>query len=143
MSELKAITRNRRPDKCKHFNGVQHDACDAGVKYEGFRQPNGRLALPCLNDQSAPACDKCVLPTAEEVAAARKLMEERFDNMVTARAAIVAHLGGPWKKGKPGASGAIDCPCCGKPGALHFSRAGYNGHVHARCESAGCVFWME
>jgi hypothetical protein len=38
--------------------------------------------------------------------------------------------------------GVMDCPVCGT-GKLHYSRAGYNGHVHARCETDGCVSWME
>lgn len=142
MSEIKSITRNRRATKCKHFTGVQNATCDAGVSYEAFRAA-GRLALPCLSDPDAPTCDKCVFPTAEEVAAAQREMAERFDRMGKARAAIVAHLGGPWKRGTPGATGAIDCPVCGQPGALHFSRAGYNGHVHGQCNTPGCCSWME
>jgi hypothetical protein len=70
-------------------------------------------------------------------------MEKRIENMGKARAAIVDHLGGPWKKGQPGARGVIDCPACGEPDALRFSCAAYNGHIHAQCEAHGCVSWME
>ena len=38
--------------------------------------------------------------------------------------------------------GEIDCPIC-KTGKLRYSRAGYNGQVHARCSSVNCVAWME
>jgi hypothetical protein len=38
--------------------------------------------------------------------------------------------------------GVIDCPVC-KTGKLRYSRAGYNGHVHAGCTTDGCVGWME
>lgn len=38
-------------------------------------------------------------------------------------------------------SGKMPCPIC-KTGELRYSRAQYNGHVHARC-MAGCVAWME
>jgi hypothetical protein len=70
-------------------------------------------------------------------------MKERVKDIGKAHRAIVAHLGGPWKRGTPGASGKIDCPICGKQGSLKFSRAGYNGHIHARCATEGCVNWME
>lgn len=60
-----------------------------------------------------------------------------------ARAAIVEHLGGPWKKGTPSAVGKIDCPVCGGKETLAFRRAGYNGHIHAQCSTDGCVSWME
>lgn len=38
--------------------------------------------------------------------------------------------------------GAIPCPVC-KTGTLRYSRAAYNGHVHAGCSTQGCVQWME
>jgi hypothetical protein len=39
-------------------------------------------------------------------------------------------------------AGEMPCPVCGN-GKLRYSRAGYNGHVHARCSNDGCVAWME
>lgn len=39
-------------------------------------------------------------------------------------------------------AGAITCPVCGK-GSLRYSRAEYNGHIHAACTTDGCVGWME
>lgn len=70
-------------------------------------------------------------------------MTERFENVVKAREAIVAACGGPWKKGTVGSSGTIPCPVCGKDASLQYSRSGYNGHVHARCDTQDCVAWME
>ncbi len=53
----------------------------------------------------------------------------------------------PWraehKKKKIGGSQTIDCPACGNSKTLSMSIAAYNGHVHARCATAGCVSWME
>lgn len=72
-----------------------------------------------------------------------KELEEMFQKIDKARAAIVAHCGGKWKKGAPGASGCIDCPVCGAAGTLRFSRSGYNGHIHAGCVTDNCVAWME
>lgn len=39
-------------------------------------------------------------------------------------------------------SGTIPCPVCNS-GSLMYSRATYNGHVHARCTTKDCVAWME
>lgn len=69
--------------------------------------------------------------------------EKAFQKLMTARAAIVEHLGGRWKPGTPGASGVIDCPVCNGQQTLRFSRAGVNGHIHARCTTGNCVSWME
>lgn len=39
-------------------------------------------------------------------------------------------------------SGEMPCPVC-KDGTLRYSRAAYNGHVHACCSNPECVRWME
>lgn len=39
-------------------------------------------------------------------------------------------------------AGVMNCPIC-KTGQLHYRRAGYNGHIHARCTNDACVSWME
>jgi hypothetical protein len=84
-------------------------------------------------------------------------------NMMTAREAILADLKDRAQRGdtsvkalsdrdahrwhKPQANyyaggGEIVCPVC-KTGKLCYSRAAYNGHVHAACSTNGCVAWME
>ena len=42
--------------------------------------------------------------------------------------------------GKRGVSGSVACPHCDK--RVHYAVA-HNGHVRARCETAGCVAWIE
>lgn len=39
-------------------------------------------------------------------------------------------------------AGEMACPVC-NTGKLRYSRAGYNGHVHALCSTDGCVAWRE
>lgn len=39
-------------------------------------------------------------------------------------------------------AGEMACPVC-KEGTLRYSRAAYNGHVHACCSNPKCVRWME
>lgn len=136
---------SRRRDWCKHYNGMAQNAtCKAGVSYEKVKgKPDD---CPCFDKQPAGKpvlCELAIYRTPEEIEAEEKLMAERFANIGKARAAIVEELGGPWKRGDLGGSGNIDCPVCGQEGALRFSRAGYNGHIHASCATDGCVGWME
>lgn len=35
----------------------------------------------------------------------------------------------------------VKCPVC--KGKLHLSQSSYNGHVHGKCETKGCLSWME
>ena len=97
--------------------------------------------------------------SASQVAEIKKLLE----GMAIARKAIIAdlerrhkegdktvkrigHSQGIDDEGEPSnyvsGGGEIVCPVC-ESGALRYSRASYNGHVHARCSHAGCVAWME
>lgn len=56
---------------CFHFNGIQHDRCDALVWYADVQQKGG-YRLPCLPPGSESlTCEKRRYPTAEEIAADR------------------------------------------------------------------------
>lgn len=49
----------------------------------------------------------------------------------------------PWRAKWRGKSHreVVECPAC--KGRLHLSINAYNSHVHGRCETDGCVEWME
>lgn len=130
---------------CKHYRGMhEKEACEAGVRFQdlpGYGNKGFMETCPCFGPSEI--CDKSSYPTAEELAARDVEIKLRFEATGKARAAIVESLGGPWKKGTPGASGAIDCPVCEGEKTLRFSRAGYNGHIHAACTTEDCVRWME
>lgn len=147
---------------CKHYQSpMDHTECEVGIKYEDVKVKHDPIpytsrgikytatqSLPCFPsgdslNLTGQTCAKCVFPTAEELAAEAVADRKSMEETVKARQAIVAHLGGPWKKGMPGRAGSIDCPVCEKPDHLAFSRAGYNGHIHAACKTDGCVSWME
>lgn len=133
--------------RCKHFNGVQNKKCEVGIDYETFRVEGGGLGLPCLKHlgEHLPKqdCPQAVYPTVAEAEQELADREQSWRNICTAREAIVVHLGEPWKNGMAGSGGIIDCPVCKAEKSLHFSRAGYNGHIHAKCATANCVSWME
>lgn len=138
---------------CKHYprGGMFKNAtCSAGVSFidSGFKTvPDA----PCFWNRgdgqprpTQPNCVKCEFPSDEEIAAKEAESNVRFANIGKARKAIVDHLGGPWTKtNRKGGQGRIDCPVCGAKDSLAFSRAAYNGHIHARCSTAGCTNWME
>lgn len=131
--------------RCKHYQAMSnHDVCKAGVCYEKFKGVpfNQRPCFPDRGQTPPGGCELAEYPTAEELAAEDAAFAKRIEQLGTARKAIVEHLGGPWKRGMPGAVGEIPCPVC-KNGTLRFSRAGYNGHIHAGCTTAGCARWME
>lgn len=59
-------------DACKHFSGIQHDACKAGVRYRDVRdetKPYTAGRYPCLRRGESTPCASRQYPTAEEEAA--------------------------------------------------------------------------
>jgi hypothetical protein len=135
----------RRLERCKHFTGIQNQVCQLGIKYASVRfenmfpQTGGRaVQYPCI-DPGCDRCDKREYQTPEESEAEEKMFAERTAMMIAALNAISQHAG-KFTKGE-GSRGVIECPTC--KGKLHYSRAGYNGHVHAKCETADCVAFMQ
>lgn len=148
---------------CVHFNGFQHDACDAGVRYDSFGDtPRRACRAPCLQESSAHEkvdgkyvriwkpwprepgeqmeCQKFRLPTAEEIADDEAKTIAAMDRM-----RLVMGTVSKWKTWTPrnrvAKQEVIECPAC--KGRLHLSQAAYNGHVWGQCETKGCVSWMQ
>lgn len=129
-------------ESCRHFNGIQHEACRAGVRY----RRGGQQAMPCIpkfiNGRDVWPCELFALPTREEAEAdADKRMAsiERTDRAFSAARQDADSRG--LKKGHGGA-GSLPCPAC-NAGTLRYSVASYNGHMHGRCSTDGCVSWMQ
>ncbi len=134
---------------CRHFNGIQHDDCKAGVNYRalaGEPMQGCMTRVPCLpfNDPKCgpmAVCDKRSTWTqaeAEQLVADGEAAMQR--SMLAFRVAHDDAKSKGFKRGKGGQS-SVPCPACG--GSLHYSVAEYNGHMHAKCETEGCVSWME
>lgn len=137
---------------CNNYRAMSdHKTCDAGVFYvtlDGHGKPGFFDKAPCFWRRGKGAAKPCscpyaAYPTDEEIAADEAESRASMERIGKARQAIVTHLGGPWKRGTPGARGRIDCPVCGGKETLGFSRAGCNGHIHAGCTTDKCVRWME
>jgi hypothetical protein len=123
----------------------EDDTCEAGVRYDQFRGDGKSFKTqPCFLDElgrSKPDALPCMAirrPTTEEIAVHEKWLEGRMNQMGVVMKGIQ-----PWRRAHKGKSAqeVVECPCC--HGRLHLSIAAYNGHVHGRCETDGCVTWME
>lgn len=132
-------------NKCIHYNGTVNKRCEAGVYYEKVgRAGSGTLFnhLPCFADNGISGlCTECQYPSEQQLAESDAWISNYIAKITTARNVIVDHL----EKSdslRRDVSGEITCPHCG--GKLKFSYAGaYNRHIHAQCETADCVGWME
>lgn len=133
----------KRALKCSHFNGVQNNHCEAGVEYSTLTA-DGEHCLPCLGrtlggTKPLAECPKFQKQTPEEIEARKKEIQEAMARMV-ATFPWIASVKARYPRGK-GGSGKDACPIC--RGTIHYSVAAYNGHMHAQCETKGCVNFIE
>lgn len=151
------------------FAAQGHDCCAAGVDYgktfDGTT-PGIILRMPCIQYRTLPAhrrgtyvkageatvreeidrrghamipCDKFQEPTPEEVERSRAEWDAHYAKTMAAISVASA-----WReRPKPAQDRreVIECPIC--KGRLHLSQSAYNGHVAGKCETEGCVSWME
>lgn len=67
--EHKSLT-DQIANKCRHFNGLMHNVCDAGIAYQSVQNHRERpLRLPCLKeDGCTERCPKASFLSVEEIA---------------------------------------------------------------------------
>jgi hypothetical protein len=132
-------------ERCRYFNGPVHNKeCVANINYRnlvGGPDFGWMSRMPCAGDSPlrkdpVAKCDKQSPFTLDESVAQEKGLKERFAAITKAHQEIrkmakEKNINGGW----------IHCPTCNKP--LHFSIAKLNGHIWAKCETEGCIQWME
>jgi hypothetical protein len=135
---------------CRHrtaFDDKKHPVCAVGVDYHQFRQPSphspGVMAyidMPCLGEkpEDCARCPKYSGWTQEEIDQREIEVEASIARIGVAISAIREHT-----KRQRGVQGDMTCPCCKLEMGLQFSVASYNGHIRARCRTAGCVSFMQ
>jgi hypothetical protein len=136
------------PGTCIHFTGIQHDFCKLSYEYKKLDSP-----LPCIRSykrqfpkeqrgqQEPTAHSDCIgyqAPTPEQIAE-----DELHIKEVMARMDLIMAAVRPFRDANKGKSarGLIECPVC--KGKLHLQIAACNGHVWGKCETEGCMSWME
>jgi hypothetical protein len=123
-------------NKCIHFNGMINEVCEAGIRYKDIND------LPCVREsveaKAEHQCPKCEWPTEEYIENYLAIIAEADARME--KATDLCNKIKTEQKGKNW-QGIEVCPACG--GKLHLSHAGYNGHLWGRCETAGCLAWIE
>lgn len=131
---------------CVYFNGIQHEVCNIGVKYDDVRVDG--IGIPCLcvrrdgiGGESIP-CDKRRYPSAEEIKAEKERIDKMFEDGQRVMDAVTKDAADKGFRKGNGGDGVIDCPVC-EDGRLAYRVSGYNGHRHAKCSSVGCVSFME
>lgn len=155
---------NVRRGTCVHYTGMQHDVCEAGVNYTAaFGDEAGRgCRAPCLQEykthervdgkyvpkwlpwprrgQTEIPCDKRLMPTAEQIAEADAAIKRYLEKSVLALR--IAHEWKTWtESNRVEKNEVVECPVC--KGRLHLSQSAHNGHIWGKCETEGCVSWME
>lgn len=85
--------------KCKHFNGIQHGQCLAGVRYDKFA-PGCLPCLPWPGDgpriQQPEPCSKLEHPTREEAEATERAIDQRIgQRLADIRAGLCPHCRRP------------------------------------------------
>lgn len=151
-----------RHGRCIHFNGIPNERCERGVSYK-VNWPDG--PKPCIKlihkserggtylkpgevpaetkpfpgADTAKPCPFYKEPTDEQVQEHRKELDAAFKQTV-----VALKVASDWRvkpKPKTDRHEVVECPVC--KGKLHLHQSAYNGHVHGRCETEGCVSWME
>lgn len=126
-----------KPGRCVHFTGIQNDKCKAGILYADVGRP-----IPCitLNGKRNDCCPTYTEPTAEQIAKSEAEFNAAMDRMRKVMPVVAGWR--TWKKNhRVAKQEVITCPVC--DGRLHLSQAAYNGHVWGKCETEGCIQWME
>jgi hypothetical protein len=111
-------------DKCRHFNGIQHKACEAGVPYERVRDASqpGPYRWPCLDTGRGTGgeCQARSLLTQEEHAEHEREVQTTIDKALSDIASGKCHV----------------CGAAAEPSKL-VGRCRYNACGHRRGQEAG------
>jgi len=127
-----------RVRECRHFNGIQHGTCLAGINYADVRDESVRPFLfPCIaSGFKLLSCDKREPWTRAEAEEQDKAAELRTGRVLLCLQAIRVKHGR-----ERGCQGQMPCPTdCG--GTLSYGIAS-NGHVQASCSTANCAEFMQ
>lgn len=139
-------TEGQRPGWCVHYRRPIRESgneCAAGIPLKTWRAVP-MAERPCfLTDDSKPKpgaafCPYLQEPTPEEIEIYNRASSKQLQQLVAALEAVQS-----WRKANKGktASGVVECPIC--KGRLHVKMNSGNSHIAGKCETEGCVSWIE
>jgi hypothetical protein len=145
-----------RADACIHYTGAinphSKGVCQKGINYRelvGGPIQGWVSRIPCVSMEARGgekvSCSQFQAPTPEQIAEDKRKTDESMRRFMVAYSGKVREwreAQGWSKKNRVGATGVVPCEACGN-GEVHLSMAAYNGHVHGKCTTDGCVSWME
>ena len=69
---------------CKHYTGLTHDTCEAGVLYKDVKDPSDKpLGYPCFKDKGCThLCSQAVFLTEEEIAEKKKDIQKSLERFL-------------------------------------------------------------
>jgi hypothetical protein len=144
MNEIKRISKSvaqKRSERCRYFNGVQHKICEAGISYADLEKVG---TLPCLPwhvaNKPTAACDKYAVFSPEEIAKQEAELEAHLVQIKKVMVSIKP-LREQVKATGQSFAGRIDCAACGGKGTLALNICSYNGHARGGCQCG--VGWVE
>jgi hypothetical protein len=122
---------------CKHYTGIDKKVCQVGICYDSIRDPSpDTFRYKCYDPDSAVDCVSYELHTAEELAAQEAEWKDRWKYTLLALQQVK-----PMRKRGRSSVGTIECPKC--QGVLDYGISGYNGHTRGKCQTEGCITWIE
>ena len=141
------------PKTCHHWRGTIEKVCAAGVTFRplaGEPAEGWAARLPCFGGEgpnkrsNGPigTCYQYRTSTPEEVEAEAEEVEAMELSLLRHAAAgpLIQEIKSRYGPGE-GGDGESECPACG--GNLRWRIAAYNHHMHAKCDTDGCVAFME
>jgi len=157
LSKQKSVA-DQIVNRCKHFNGFRGyfakdpkaQVCKCGIKVRalvGGDDLGWISRTPCLADHETDVvCSKREFPTREEAEAEARESEAHTKATLLAMKRCIEDSDDRGfsvfdSDNRPDVAGEIQCPACG--GTLKYSRSGYNGHIWGKCETEGCLQWMQ
>jgi len=134
------MSRINKEHKCRHFTGILHKTCELGIEYDSLkdRSADSGYKLICCEADSRLPCASFQPYTAKEISEQDRIAAERLNFLLAAMTKIKEKEGN-----RRGVRGTIDCPQCGGTETLHYTISAYNGHVCGKCETEGCLGWMQ
>lgn len=119
--------------RCVYFNGLNNDACNAGVAYESLKPYD---SMPCLPkfDKGLCHCIQRRLLTREE-AEAEHAEHEAWNDKLNLILPLIEAM-----RSRGSTLSRDVCPIC--QGMVEI-RIAPNGHARVNCDTEGCAQWIE